>query len=728
MSSLSSVESPVGRPAIRSIVLAIVGAFVVSAGPAMLSAPAAVAADTRVPAGQVLQISVPEAIGGKTVVGQLAVDNAAARGFVTAYGCADGLPLDVGGAVSKSDLNYDGGVAGVWSNRLIVQADSAGEICLFTQSSVDMIVDVNGVSFDTGITSFPNRRTDTRTGMNTARNRVAPGGVLRIRVPEAVGGKTVIGQLTVDRVIDPGFVTAFGCDAGVPRGGNGDVTKSDLNYDPRVGPNRSNRLIVQADDSGDVCFYSSRLVDLIIDVNGVADQGITSFANRRTDTRTGSTTATLAAGEVLRVAVPEAMGAKTVIGQLTVSGAKTAGFVTAFGCDDGLPQDDGDIAKSDLNYDGTVAANWSNRLIVRADADGEICLFPSSALDVVIDVNAVALDIAIYSFPNRRVDTREGTRPPPTSVPADSTGRPVWPKFTPASGTSSVGALTGLPVDAATASRPILAVKIDNFRLARPQFGLEYADAIIEENVEGVTRFIALYQTRLPVQVGPVRSARTSDLDLLSGMNRPVFGYSGANAGVTEWIRSAASSGVLVDFSGLRSPCYSREPTRPAPHNLILDAPCAISATRSAAPGRAGALWAIDPTWTATAPIGPVPDTTFTVAMDGVQVAWTWDPTAGSYRRSQNGAVHVTASGSPVRARNVVQLVATHVPSPVDARSPHPITVGGGQAIIHRAGVAIRGTWSRATAVDPFVFRDAITGSVVPLDAGKTVIELTRAL
>ena len=69
-----------------------------------------------------------------------------------------------------------------------------------------------------------------------------------------------------------------------------------------------------------------------------------------------------------------------------------------------------------------------------------------------------------------------------------------------------------------------------------------------------------------------------------------------------------------------------------------------------------------------------------------------------------------------------------HVPSPVDARSPHPITVGGGDAIIHRAGVAIRGTWSRATAFDPFVFRDAVTGSVVPLDAGTTFIELTRSL
>ena len=72
----------------------------------------------------------------------------------------------------------------------------------------------------------------------------------------------------------------------------------------------------------------------------------------------------------------------------------------------------------------------------------------------------------------------------------------------------------GEPVASDVTSRPIVAVKIDNYRLARPQWGLDLADAVIELNVEGVTRFVALFQTDLP-EVGPVRSARTSDLDLL---------------------------------------------------------------------------------------------------------------------------------------------------------------------------------------------------------------------
>ena len=733
MARLLAVQATARRRATRSITTSIVGAAVLFVASLVSSSPGVLAVDTRVPAGQVLRISVPDAIGGKTVIGQLAVDNATAQGYVTAYGCDDGIPLDASGGVARSDLNYDGTVVAAWSNRLIVQADADGDICLYTRSSVNMIVDINGVSFDTGITSFPNRRTDTRTGMNTAQRRVAAGGILRVQVPQAVGAKTVVGQLTADGATDPGYVTAFGCDVGMPTGAGGAASRSDLNFDGNLSAARSNRLIVQADANGEVCFFSSRVIDLIVDVNGVTDAGITSFPNRRTDTRTGSgsTRGSLSAGHVLRIAVPESAGAETVIGQLTVDRATTSGFVTAFGCDDGLPSDASGVAKSDLNYDGAVVGTWSNRLIVQADADGDICLFTSSAVDLIVDINGVASDIGIFSFPNQRTDTRSGSRPPVTSVPVGAAGLPVWPPFTPTSRPSVVAALTGEPVDTATANRPILAVKIDNFQRARPQFGLERADAIIEENVEGVTRFMALYQTHLPTQVGPVRSARTSDLDLLSGMNRPVFGYSGANTGVTTWIRSAASSGVLVDFSGLDSPCYVREPGRPAPHNLIVDASCAVAVTTSTAPatapGQGGALWAIEGTWRPSVAVRPMPDTTFAVPMDGVRVEWAWDPTAGTYVRSQDGVTHVAASGAAITARNVVELAATHVPSPVDARSPNPITVGSGVAIIHRAGVAISGTWSRTTAFDPFVFRDAATGAVVPLDIGRTFIELTRA-
>jgi len=300
---------------------------------------------------------------------------------------------------------------------------------------------------------------------------------------------------------------------------------------------------------------------------------------------------------------------------------------------------------------------------------------------------------------------------------------PVWPPYQPLPPLAGIAALTGQPAGADVTRRPIVAVKIDNYRLARPQFALELADAVIELNVEGVSRFVALFQTNLS-EVGPVRSARTSDLDLLSAMNRPVFAYSGANVGVNAWIRSAADSGVLVDFTAQRNPCYRRVADRPAPHNLLFDVPCAVGLSTTA--GAARPLWDIVQGWTP--PVGATwtPDGTFVAPMDGVRVEWTWDPTSGQYLRSQDGAEHVAASGARIVARNVVELSVQHVPSPVDSRSPNPITVGTGAGVVHRGGRAIPVVWSRATAYDRFVFHHATTGGVVPLDVGITFVELER--
>jgi hypothetical protein len=677
------------------------------------------AAAGSVPAGWVVRVPVPDAIGGKTVIGQLTVDRATGSGYVTAYGCDDGMPTDPGGTTSRSDLNYYGNVAPVASNRLIVQADADGDVCFYTSARVDIIVDVNAVSFDVGINSFPNRRTDTRVGGSGP--QVAAGGVVRLAVPEAVGGKTVIGQLTVDRATAPGYVTAYGCDDGVPAvPGGGEVTRSDLNYDGRVMAVASNRLIVQADADGEVCFRALTAVDMIIDLNATTDVGVRSFPNRRTDTRVGRPgTPHVPAGGLMRIAVPEAVGGKTVIGQLTVDTATAPGYVTAYGCDDGVPRvPGGEVTRSDLNYYG-VTAVASNRLIVQADADGDVCFLTTAALDLIVDLNAVS-GVGITSFPNQRTDTRTGS----TTAELPGLGPvPVWPPFTPAPALSGIAALTGRPAGADVTNRPIVAVKIDNFRRARPQVNLDLADAIIEENVEGVTRFVALFQTNI-AEVGPVRSARTSDLDLLNAMNRPVFGFSGANAGVTAWVASAASSGVLVDFNAQHSPCYRRTTDRPAPHNLLLDVSCAVATATSAGPGRP--LWSIDRGWTPPIGVAASHDTTFAVTMDGVGIGWTWDATSGTYLRSQDGTDHLAASGARIAADTVVELFVQHVPSPVDSRSPNPISVGSGWGVVHRDGLAVDVFWTRLTADHPFTFIEVATGASVPVDEGRTFVELVR--
>ena len=227
-----------------------------------------------VAAGGVVRIAVPEAFGGKTVIGQLAVDEAREPGFITAYGCANGLPRDTTGQITRADLNYSGSITATWSNRLIVQADGNGDICFYALTPVELIIDINGISFDTGISSFPNRRTDTRLATSErAAGQISGGKTLRLVIDAAVGGKTVIGHLAVDGVSELGFVTAYPCATGIPLDSMAAVDRSDLNYIGTVAATWSNRLVVEADAKGAVCFFTSARAHLVVDINGVTDSG-----------------------------------------------------------------------------------------------------------------------------------------------------------------------------------------------------------------------------------------------------------------------------------------------------------------------------------------------------------------------------------------------------------------------------------------------------------------------
>lgn len=720
----------------RGLALLIGGALIA------VSAPAPAAAQLDVPyttapitaqlvtAGGVVKVAVPEAFGGKTVIGQLAVDGARGPGFITAYGCANGLPRDATGKITRADLNYNGSITTTWSNRLIVQADGNGDICFYALTPVELIIDVNGVSFDTGISSFLNRRTDTR--LATSQRPAGPvraGTTLRMTVDAAVGGKTVIGQLAVDEVSKIGFVTAYPCAGGLPIDSVAAVDRADLNYIGTVAATWSNRLIVEADANGEICFFSSSTAQLVLDINGVTDAGVRAFANRRTDTRTGAgrpNVGPVTAGTTLRIKVPEAEGGRIVLGQVAVDDVRASGFVTAYPCAEGIPINfAGEVDRADLNYSGRAARTWSNRLIVEADTNGEICLFSSASAEMIIDINGVSAVEGITPFPNRRTDTRFGAQPTPEPVPVDINGVPQWPPYVPFPALNGVAALTGLPASAKVTERPIIAVKVDNFRRARPQFGLNQADAVFELNVEGVTRFIALFHSNVPALLGPARSARTADLDLLAAMNRPILAYSGANVGVEQWLTTAENSGVLVDFAAQHNPCYFREPTRPGPHNLLLDPTCVFANAPQAGPARP--LWSIDVGWTPGAQPS-TPDSTFDVDMDGVDVTWKWDVDSRRYLRLQDGVPHLAEPDIPVTASNVVLIESEHVPSPVDARSPNPISIGSGKAVVHRDGRAVPCTWSRPSPFDPFTFFDAASGITIPLDVGVTFVELVRQL
>lgn len=286
-----------------------------------------------------------------------------------------------------------------------------------------------------------------------------------------------------------------------------------------------------------------------------------------------------------------------------------------------------------------------------------------------------------------------------SSAPTTSTTAPpapiVWP-------------LTGLPApDQAATQQTAVVAKIDNSSEARPHGGINQADLVYEVQVEGITRFAAVFHSQVPDRVGPVRSARSTDVDLVADLGSPILVWSGGNANVVGEVNAAASAGLLINGGyDVASGDYQRVSGRFAPHNLFAN----VAAVRDglgrpgeafpkplftyrteAAPGqrRPGT------TSTTLPPSGdPVPG--ITISWDlGSSVTYVWDAAAGCNRRFQDGAPFVDEAGENVCPRNVVIQYTEYGPSTADSRSPQAYTVGKGGGLVYTGGRLSTVLWDR---------------------------------
>lgn len=289
--------------------------------------------------------------------------------------------------------------------------------------------------------------------------------------------------------------------------------------------------------------------------------------------------------------------------------------------------------------------------------------------------------------------------------------------------------LTGLEsVDAAALARPALVAKIDNHPLARPQSGLNQADIVFEENVEQLTRFAAVFHSTGSDPVGPLRSGRTQDVDLLGSFSKPLFVWSGGNARVTRAINSSDLVNLGPTPTRTKN-AYFRDSSRKAPHNLYTKTstiwPLAPAGSTAPQPqflyrGESDAM----PT-TARAVLGAK------VTMDGVKVLWEWDAASGLFNRSTLNAKtkkvdkHMDTAGKQVGSANVVVLYVAYKPSKADRGSPEAQTVGNGDAFVLTNGHVVPATWERSGRTVPFTLKDA-SGTVIRLTPGRTFVQLAR--
>lgn len=284
--------------------------------------------------------------------------------------------------------------------------------------------------------------------------------------------------------------------------------------------------------------------------------------------------------------------------------------------------------------------------------------------------------------------------------------------------------LTGKVRDGEDApARSVLAVKVENTSDAYPLAGLEHADVIYEEPVEGgLTRFAALFQCRDAGRVGPVRSARTTDPKLLLPLSdQPILAFSGSHPKVNAALDQA---GVIELTESSANEAFERDGARSAPHNLFASTK-ALYRLATEAGGDASAPPALF-RYDESVPSPSKPRISATISFSGSNTAeWAW--AGGRWVRQLDGAPMLSEGGAEIAVDNVViQQVVVTMSDILDAAgnpSPEVQVVGEGKAWILRDGRLIVGRWRRASLGDVTVF-ETRDGDEIALAPGTTFVEL----
>jgi DUF3048 family protein len=272
--------------------------------------------------------------------------------------------------------------------------------------------------------------------------------------------------------------------------------------------------------------------------------------------------------------------------------------------------------------------------------------------------------------------------------------------------------LTGSPENGAAAvTRAALAVKIDNHPLARPQSGLAVADVVYEEVVEGsITRFMAVFNSQAPDAVGPIRSVRSMDPNLVGALGG-IVAYSGGTDDNVALMRRSPAVNIDETTAGA---AFFRDGAREAPHNLF---------------GRPTALWERGGN-----PIPPKPLFSYVGSREtcagnpvqsvrvgfisGYDPTYTYDASKGTWARAYGTTPFVDASGAQIAPQNVIVQLVRYLGAGGDGQ-----IIGSGEAWVFCDGRGIHATWSKPSSDAPTQYTDD-NGVPIRLRAGRTWVEL----
>jgi len=286
--------------------------------------------------------------------------------------------------------------------------------------------------------------------------------------------------------------------------------------------------------------------------------------------------------------------------------------------------------------------------------------------------------------------------------------------------TAPIAPLTGLADPTGISlRRPALTVKIENTPEALPQWGINQADVVYEEIVNGgITRLAAIFNSHAPLKIGPVRSVRPTDTQVVWPLGG-IFAYSG---GAEYAVASISTAPVKqIDESSAGSAMF-RAPNLYPPHNLFAIGPKLFAFGGKPVPPPA--LFSYRPT--GTSPVGK-PASRFIVPFPSIYaVTWTWDTATLSWDRTLFAKPDVTGTGVRESPKNVVVMWVTYV-NGIGTEASYANLQGRGPAAIFTDGKVIHGIWSRGPAKGDVIQYTTVAGQTLQLTPGQTWVELLNS-
>jgi hypothetical protein len=280
----------------------------------------------------------------------------------------------------------------------------------------------------------------------------------------------------------------------------------------------------------------------------------------------------------------------------------------------------------------------------------------------------------------------------------------------------SVAPLTGLPYPKRLLKdRSALTIKIDNTPEAMPQYGVNEADVVYEEIVEGgITRLAAIFNSKVPTVVGPVRSVRRTDREIVFPIGG-VFAFSG---GAEYAVRSIETAPVkLYDESNAGAAMF-RNASRAAPHNLFANAELLMDKDGKPRPPTPLFTYLSSGTHFG----GPKVKSFVVNFASGYEATYTWDTKTKSWDRTLFGAPEVTASGARVSPTNVIVMTVNYVGG-VGVIDSYAQLIGSGHVEVFSGGRVAHGTWVRPNLRHAAIYRN-LQGKIISLTPGQTWVEL----